>query len=127
MRFIFTICFTLLLFSEVFSQQTVKGKYFDIIISLSASGTDNRVEKIKNFISTDATGLIYEGYCKSQKCIILKASTLSFGSSDAVVAYLKLHIGDAILAHKDYTVKEFYRLCTFASDEEYYYFKTTYR
>jgi len=108
-----------------FSQQYIKK--FDVIISLSASGTDDKVEKIKSFIASDTAGITYEGYCKSQKCIILKASPLVFSSASAVADYLRLHIGDAVLSSKDYTVKEFYKLCTFASDQEYKYFKTTYR
>jgi hypothetical protein len=110
-----------------FSQQQGRVKYFDIIISLSATNTDNTVEEIKTLINGSTTGLIYEGYCKSQKCLILKANLLSFSSAVAVVSYLKVAFGNSILCSKDYTVKDFYKLCTFASESEYQYFKITYK
>ena len=111
----------------VFSQQENRTGYFDVIISLSAENTDNKVNEIKSLVNGGTSGLTYEGYCKNQKCIILKASSLTYNSTAAVVAYLKSNIGTDILCSKDYTVKDFYTLCTFASESEYHYFKITYR
>jgi len=125
MRRIIFIVFFFSYFAAFSQQQYVK--FFDVIISLSATETDNKAGKIKTLISSDTTGLTYEGYCISQKCIILKANSIKFSSGDAVLSYLKLRMGDAVLANKDYTVKEFYRLCTFASEQEYNHFKTTYK
>ena len=125
MRLIIFLCLFFLVFPSFSQKKYVE--YFDVIISLSASNTDSRVAQIKILVASDTSGLVYEGYCKSQKCIILKATNLIFSSSDSVFNYLKLHIGDAVLAYKDYTVKEFYKQCTFASEEEYQYFKKTYQ
>lgn len=122
-------------FCKIFSQQqnrinnsnSINSIDFDVIISLSAVNTDNQVEQIKSLINGGTTGLTYEGYCKNQKCIILKASSLTYNSVAAVVAYLKSNVGNDVLCSKNYTIQDFYKLCTFESEEEYHYFKITYR
>jgi hypothetical protein len=110
-----------------FSQKEIYKGYFNVIISLSAINTDNNAEQIKSLLASDTAKLTYEGYCKSQKCIILKANLLYFNSAQAVVGFLKKSFGNSILCNKEYAVKDFYKLCTFSSEQEYQYFKTTYR
>jgi hypothetical protein len=103
------------------------NNYFHVIVSLSALNTDATVNSIKSLINAGNSGLSYEGYCKNQKCLILRASTSKYASPNEVIAYLQAQEGNAVMCFKDYTVGEFYRVCTFPTEDEYQYFKTTYR
>lgn len=103
------------------------SKYFDVIISLSAANTNNKVSEIKAFIESFESGLVFEGYCESQKCLLLRASMFKFNSPGDVANFLKSKFGIAILDYKDYTFREFYKICTFSTEAEYQYFKKTYK
>src|ERR1700749_4685028 len=104
--FLYLFIWTCSLFSQ---KQYIKQ--FDVIISLSEPGADTKVEEIKNFILPDTSGLTYQGYCLSQKCIVLKASSGIYENANTVLNYLKTHI-NGIEGIKNCSVREFYKHCT---------------
>src|ERR1700741_3493264 len=74
---------------------------FEIIVSLSAINTTENANAIKTLANSGTSGLTYLGFCKSQKTVLLIASSSGFLSKTAVINYLKSKIGECILDYKD--------------------------
>lgn len=100
---------------------------FDVIVGISEKSETRMVKAVKKFFAENPPGISYLGYCNSQRCFILRASLSHFYSSDSVVNFLRNKFGAGVLGCKDYSVQEFYRNCNFKNEQEYKYFKTTYR
>jgi hypothetical protein len=100
---------------------------FDVIVGVSSQGETKTIKAVQKFFEENPAGISYLGYCNSQRCLILRAYLSHFYSADAVVNFLRNKFGSSILGYKEYEVKEFYRQCSFKSEREYKYFKTTYK
>jgi hypothetical protein len=109
-----------------FSQKVVLMQHYHVIVSISAMGEESTVKAIKKLSADPSGGLSFLAYCNNQKCVILTASRDFYYDAGQVLNFLISTVGKNILGIKNYSLEDFYKICSFENESESNYFKTTY-